>query len=206
MRIERPHPVTAGFEGTTLLPGPETRVPILARTSSPPSLTVVPYYPAFPPEMVFPRTPRTDSPAAIFRETGASRVAYFAGDIDRTLWRSGSVDLSRVVQNAVRWLLGDARTPVRIEGPGILESFAWQTEPGYALHLLNYTNPNMTRGFMREIYPVGPQTIEFDVASGRRIGSVRALRAGTTLTFEQGETTVRFTLASIGDYEVIALV
>jgi putative glycosyl hydrolase-like family 6 (GHL6) protein len=206
MRIEHPHPVTAGFEGTALLPGPENRVPIRATVSSPQSLTVVPYYPAFPPEMVFPRTPRTDSPAAIFRQAGASRVAYFAGDIDRTLWRSGSDDLSRVVQNAVGWLLGDARSPVRIEGPGMLESFAWQTEPGYALHLLNYTNPNMTHGFMRQIYPVGPQKVEFEVAGGRRIVTVRALRAATALTFEQDGSIVRFTVPSVGDYEVVALV
>ncbi len=204
MRIEHPHPVIAGFEGTALLPGPENRVPIRS-TSAVPELTVVPYYPAFPPEMVFPRTPHTDSPAAVFRDTGGARVVYFSGDIDRTLWRSGSADLSRVVQNAVRWLLGDARQPVSIEGAGILESFAWQTEPGYALHLLNYTNPNMTRGFMRAIYPVGAQKVAFDVAAGRQIRNVRALRAGTTLNFLQERTTVRFEIPSVSDYEVIAL-
>ena len=102
----RGHPVTQGFEDTALLPGPESRVPIRATAPGRPALTVVPDYPAFPPEMVFPRTPRTDAPAAIFREAGPARVAYFAGDIDRTLWRSGSVDLSRLVQNTVRWLLG----------------------------------------------------------------------------------------------------
>lgn len=205
MRIEHSHPVIAGFEGTALLPGPENRLPIRSTSSDRPALTVVPYYPAFPPEMVFPRTPHTDSPAAIFRETGRSRIVYFAGDIDRTLWRSGNVDLSRVVQNTVRWLAGETPAPVRIEGPGILETFAWQTEPGYALHLLNYTNPNMTRGFIREIYPIGAQTIAFEVASGRRIKSVRGLRSGTTLSFQQDGTSVRFTVPSIGDYEVVAL-
>jgi hypothetical protein len=205
MRIEHSHPVIAGFEGTALLPGPESRLPIRSASSDRPALTVVPYYPAFPPEMVFPRTPHTDWPAAIFRETGRSRIAYFAGDIDRTLWRSGNVDLSRVVQNTVRWLAGETPAPVRIEGPGILETFAWQTEPGYALHLLNYTNPNMTRGFIRDIYPIGAQTIAFEVASGRRIKSVRGLRSGTTLSFQQDGTSVRFTVPSIGDYEVVAL-
>jgi len=180
-------------------------VPIRSASSDRPPVTVVPYYPAFPPEMVFPRTPHTDSPAAVFREAGRSRIAYFAGDIDRTLWRSGSVDLSHVVQNTIRWLTGETPAPVRSEGPGILETFAWQTEPGYALHLLNYTNPNMTRGFMRDIYPIGAQTIAFDVASGRQIKTVRALRSGTTLGFQQEGASVRFTVPSIGDYEVVAL-
>jgi len=205
MRIERPHAITAGFDGTSLLPGPEARIPIKSRLSEAPALTVVPYYPAFPPEMVFPRTPRTDAPAAIFRETGPSRVAYFAGDIDRTLWRSGSVDLSREVQNTVGWLLGNTPPALRIEGPGMLETFAWQTEPGFALHLLNYTNPNMTRGFMREVYPVGPLKVAFEVGSGRHVAAVRALRSGTALAFEQSGTTVRFTLPSVKDYEVVAI-
>src|SRR5262249_3851551 len=75
MRIERRHPITAEFDGTSLLPGAETRLPIRATDSSPLVLSVVPYYPAFPPEMVYPRTPHTDEPAALFRQAGTSRIA-----------------------------------------------------------------------------------------------------------------------------------
>ena len=38
-----------------------------------------------------------------------------------------------------------------------IEIFAWETDPGFALHLLNYTNPNMLRGWFTATYPVGPQ-------------------------------------------------
>ena len=34
----------------------------------------------------------------------------------------------------------------------MVEMFAWETEPGFALHLLNYTNPNMTRPFVTDVY------------------------------------------------------
>ncbi len=91
-------------------------------------LSVIPGYPAFPPEMVFPRTAPTGEPAATLTERGSSRVAYFAGDIDRTLWRSGNADLSRLVQNAVRWVLGDPTAPVVVDGDGMVEIFAWETE------------------------------------------------------------------------------
>jgi hypothetical protein len=205
MRIEQRHPITNGFEGTNLLPGPENRLPIRAKEAVPPVLSVVPYYPAFPPEMVYPRTPRTDEPAANFKQKGYSRIAYFAGDIDRTFWRSGSTDLSQLIQNAVRWVSGDARPSVSVIGEGVVEAFAWETESGHALHILNYTNPNMTRGFFRRFYAIGPQKVEFNVAGKKEIKNVRALRAGRNLSFKQSDRTAQFEVPSVLDYEVIAL-
>ena len=186
MRIEQRHEVTAGFDGTNLLPAAEYRLPIRQRESSPAILTVVPSYPAFPPEMVYPRTPHTSEPAASFREEGPSRVAYFAGDVDRTFWVSGNPDLSRVLHNAIRWLRRGSTPPATVTGDGLVEVFAWETEPGYALHVLNYTNPNTMRGPFRRFFPLGAQRVEF--RTERRITSVRALKAGASLSFhQQGE-------------------
>jgi putative glycosyl hydrolase-like family 6 (GHL6) protein len=205
LRLEGTHPAVSGFEGTALLPGPESRLPIRARDAGPPVLSVVPSYPAFPPEMVFPRRPRTDEPAAVFRESGGSRVAYFAGDVDRTFWRSGNPDLGQLLANTVRWLRGTAPLPVTIEGAGVVEAFAWETEPGHALHILNYTNPNMTRPFVRRFYPIGPLRVAFDVPAGRNVARVEALRAGGILPFKQEGRTVRFEVPTVADYEVVAL-
>ena len=203
-RIERQHPALEGFQGTRLLPGAENRVPVRA-DSIPIVLSVVPAYPAFPPEMVYPRTPQTTEPAAVVREMGKSRVAYFAGDVDRACWRSGSKDFSQLLQNTIHWLRG-ADAFVSVKGAGIIEAFAWETEPGYALHLLNYTNPNMMHGSIRETYALGPQQVHFRVHPGHKINSVRALRSGSTLKFQQLNTTVSFEVPGIVDYEVIALV
>jgi hypothetical protein len=155
--------------------------------------------------MVYPRTPRTDEPAAVFHQQGDSRVAYFPGDVDRTFWRSGNPDLSRLLQNTVRWLRGDRTPPVTIEGEGLLEAFAWETEPGYALHLLNYTTPNLTWGLVDRSYAVGPQRVRFEVAPDRTIRRVQALRSGRGLQFEQDEAAIRFEVPSLVDYEVVAL-
>ena len=190
------------FNGTAILPGAENRVPIRA-DSSPLVLSVVPAYPAFPPEMVYPRTAHTTDPAAVFRQLGKSRIAYFAGDIDRTCWRSGDDDLSRLLQNAIHWIRG-ADPLVSVSGSGLLEIFAWQTQPGYALHLLNYTNPNMTHGYFRRSYPVGPQQVRFRI-SDRRLRNARALRSGMPLEFQQQDDNVSFEIPSIADYEVVAL-
>jgi hypothetical protein len=141
----------------------------------------------------------------VLREVGRARIAYFPGDIDRTFWRSGNPDLARLLQNSVRWLLGDAPAPVTLAGDGIVEAFAWETEPGYALHVLNYTNPNMTRAFMTRFYPIGAQQVRFTVAPGRRIAAVRALRAERDLRFARRGDVVEFTIPAVVDYEVVTL-
>jgi hypothetical protein len=204
-RIEQRHPVLSGFEGTALLPGAENRVPIHSSSKETPVLTVIPYYPAFPPEMVFPRTPKTDEPAAILHRAGDARVAFYPGDIDRSFWRSGNTDLLRLIINSVRWVQGEGRQPVTVTGEGIVELFAWETEAGYSLHILNYTNPNMTRGFMHDFYRIGPQKVRFQVAVGKKIAGVHALRSGSALAFKQDGRMIEFEVPSVLDCEVIAL-
>ena len=63
----------------------------------------------------------------------------------------------------------------------------------------------MTRGFVRSFYRIGPQRVEFEVEAGKKIGAVRALRAGQPLPFRQSGRTVSFEVPSVLDYEVIAL-
>ena len=202
-RIEASHVIVEGFAGTSLLPGAENRVPIRA-DSAPLILSAVPWYPAFPPEMVYPREAKTKEPAAVFREAGKSRIAYFAGDVDRTCWRSGNADVSQLLQNAINWVRGPDPV-VSIRGEGIVEAFAWETESGYALHLLNYTNPNMTHGAIRSIYAIGPQQVRFRLGRERSINKVSALRSGTRLKFQRQGNAVSFEVPGVADYEVIAL-
>lgn len=201
-RIERPHAVIDNFKGTALLPGAENRIPIRTQ-SSPLVLSIVPAYPAFPPEMVYARSPHTSEPAAVFREVGKSRLAYFAGDVDRTCWRSGDSDLSILLQNAIKWVRGPDSV-VSVAGRGLIETFAWETEAGYALHILNYTNPNATQGYIRQPYPLGLQKVQFRT-DGRQIKSARALRSGELLRFQQQGGIVSYEIPAIGDYEVVAL-
>src|SRR5207249_9999168 len=98
--------------------------------TEPPVLSIVRPDPAFPPEMVYPRTPKTEEPGALLREQGNSRVAYFPGDIDRSLWHSGNTDLSQLLQNAILWVQGRERPQVSVRVDGVVELFAREAEPG----------------------------------------------------------------------------
>ena len=140
----------------------------------------------------------------VVRETGRSRLIYFPGDIDRTLWRSGHTDLSRLIRNSVRWVLR-GESPVVVTGPGVVEAFAWETKSGFALHLLNYTNPAMHRGWIREFIPIGAQKVVMRLTAGKKIARVELLRAEKTVPFTQRGNVVEFTVPGIVDYEGVAL-
>ncbi|HTZ75424.1 MAG TPA: alpha-amylase family protein [Candidatus Aquilonibacter sp.] len=202
-RIERTHAILDGFSNTDWIPGAEFRLPIAAVEN--PVLTVVPPYTAYPPELSYPPIARTDEPAVVVRESGNSRLVYFPGDVDRTAWRSGNTDLMRLIQNSVRWLV-NGESPVKIEGEGLVETFAWETQAGFALHVLNYTNPNAHKGWIKSFSPIGAQKVQMQAPRGRRVSRVELLKAGKNVAFTQRGEQVDFVIPRVEDYEVAALV
>jgi hypothetical protein len=201
-RIERNHEILDGFSNTDWIPGAEFRLPVASEDN--PVLTVVPPYTAYPPELSYPPIPRTDEPAVVVKERGQSRLIYFPGDIDRTAWRSGNTDLSRLLQNSIRWLV-NGNLPLTIQGDGVIETFAWETEAGFALHLLNYTNPNMHKGWIRRFYPIGEQKVQMQLPDGAKVTRVELLKAERNIPFTQRNNRINFVVPSVDDYEVAAL-
>jgi hypothetical protein len=201
-RIEKPHAVLNGFAGTNWIPGAQNRVPL--RPVDGPILTVVPGFVAYPPELSYPLEPRTSEPAVVVRERGGSRLVYFPGDVERTMWQSGHTDLARLLQNSIRWVAGPS-SAVAIEGEGVIEAFAWETEPGFAVHILNYTNPAMHRGWIRDFYPISAQKVRMKLPPGRRVNRVELLRAETDIPFRAAAGNIEFTIPRVVDYEVAAM-
>lgn len=201
-RIEKKHPILDGFSGTDWLPGAKWLQPIAPVDD--PVMTVIPPFVNYPPELAYPPVQKTDIPDLVARETGGSRLVYFAGDIDRTMWRSGNTDLSRLLQNAVRWV-SKGSSPVNIEGKGLVEAFAWETQAGYAIHVLNYTNPNAFKGWIREYYPIGEQRVTMTIPAGKTVSRVELLRGGKDVQFKTTNDRIEFTILNVVDYEIAAL-
>jgi len=120
------------------------------------------------------------------------------------MWRSGHTDLARLLQNSIRWVAG-ANQPVAIAGDGVVETFAWETQAGFAVHVLNYTNPAMHRGWLRKFYPIGAQKVTMTLPPGRRVTRVELLRAEKDIPFTQRAAAIEFTIPGVLDYEVAAL-
>jgi hypothetical protein len=201
-RIEHSHPILEGFADTNWLPGSHNRVPL--KPVSAPLLTVVPGFVQYPPELAYPPVSHTDEPGVVLKETGSSRLAYFPGDIERTYWLTGHGDLLRLLHNTIRWITHDERV-VQVAGDGFVELFAWETSPGYAVHVLNYTNPNAHHGWLESTYPLGAQTVSMTLPTGVTIKSVELLRAETGIPFRLESEVLHFTIPGVEDYEVAAI-
>jgi len=82
---------------------------------------------------------------------------------------------------------------------------AWETTPGYAIHLLEYTNPNAHHGSMQSTDSPGPQNRQHQAATGVKAKSVELLKAERPVPFHTEATTLHFTIPVVEDYEVAAV-
>jgi hypothetical protein len=80
-----------------------------------------------------------------------------------------------------------------------------ETEAGFAVHVLNYTNPAMHRGWIREFFPIGPQEVTMKLPAGRSVRRVELLRAEKDIPFRVADGAIRFTIPAVVDYEVAAM-
>jgi len=86
-----------------------------------------------------------------------------------------------------------------------MEVIAWETEPGFAVHMLNYNCPNAFRGRMREPVALGAQTIRIQLPREVKIKATSLLRAERKVEFKQTGRIVELTVPSVKIYEVVAL-
>lgn len=200
--IRERNALTAGFEDTEWIGGPVWRVPLKPVADA--AMTFINPYATYPPEAVYAVEPPTDEPAIVTQDRGGSRLVYLAGDVDATYWRMDNWDLGQQLRNAIAWVL-NGRNPVQVDGEGLMEVAAWETEPGFAVHFVNYNGPNAYRGHMRKPLALGPQVVKLTLPREVRIKRASLLKAERPLTFKQTGRVVEFTVPSVGVYEVAAL-
>jgi hypothetical protein len=140
----------------------------------------------------------------VLKEDGASRTAWLSGDVERTYWITGHGDLLRLLRNTIGWALHDEQA-ASVEGPGFIEIFCWETAPGYALHLLNYSNANAFHGWEQSVEPLGEQRVSMKLPADTRVKQVELLKAERAAQFQLDGQLLRFTIPSVGDYEVAAI-
>jgi hypothetical protein len=86
-----------------------------------------------------------------------------------------------------------------------MEVIAWETEPGFAVHMLNYNCPNIFRGRLREPVALGTQTVRIQLRREVKIKTASLRRAETRVDFKLTGPIVELTVLSVKTYEVVAL-
>jgi hypothetical protein len=104
----------------------------------------------------------------------------------------------------MRWLIRDSN-PVQVNGEGLMEVIGWETESGFAIHLLNYNAPNAFRGRMRKPIQLGKQVVRIQLPPNVKAKAASLLRAEISIPFKQTGRVVKMTVPSVSIYEVIAL-
>jgi hypothetical protein len=199
------HPILAGLEDADRIINGVSRVHTRRAGTYPnPPLTLIPSYPDLPMEQVFPRVPKTDIPEVYVREDGKGRVVYFPWDIDRTFWEVLAVDHWKLLRNAVDWAANEPR-PVVVTGPGTLDVTLWRQKESMTVHLVNLTNPMMMKGPIREFIPAPPQKVAVRLPEGRKARRVQLLVSGQAPRVEEANGTIRLTIPSILDHEVVTI-
>jgi hypothetical protein len=199
------HPILAGFDDAAYtvngLRSVETE-PARALADAP--ITLIPSYPDLPMEYVYERTPRGNTPQVFLREDGRARTVYFPMDLDRTYWEVMLPDHGRLLANAVRWALNEPAA-VEVTGPGMVDVTLWRQHDALVLHLVNFTNPMMMKGPIRELTPIGTQRVRIRLNSGERPARAKLLVAAKDAPFRVADGSVELTVPSVLDHEVVAV-
>lgn len=198
---DRAHPLLEGLADAGRLIHGVRRVEVRAETGGLAPLTTMPSYPDLPMEEVYLRQGPTDIPAVFCRTVGKGRVVYFPWDIDRTFWEVLAADHGRLFANAVRWATNEPQ-PMTVEGPGLVDVALWRQASSVTAHIVNLTNPYAMKGPMREVLPVGPQTVR--VRCPRPKGA-RWLVAGVEASIRYVNGKAEAVTPPIGLHEVLAL-
>ena len=202
-RIERRHPILTGFADTAWIQGSSCRVPIAI--DGRPILTHVAQYPWYPTEGVYSREPHTP-----FATIARTRTGPGPADPSRGRYRGGLLALGRRPIWAISCTTrstGELRDsqPITVTGDGLLELYGWETEPGYAVHLVNHASPGFRATATRGLCPLGAQEVRMTLPNAKRVTRATLLRSGRALAFRQDGPTIRFTVPGVVDYEVVAL-
>jgi hypothetical protein len=196
------HPLTSGFGGARRIMGGTRLITVAPHEGASAPLLYVPDFPDLPMEEVYVRDTPKDA-AIIARETKqGGRVVYIPWNIGEIFWGVFAVDHARLIANAVRWALGT--TPrVSVEGPGVIDVALRGDAQGLAVSLFNLTNPMMLKGPVRDVVPIGAQTVSIALPHGKSSGSARLLVADRVVPAAVGNGRLIVTVPSVERMEVL---
>ncbi len=198
------HEVLHGFDETDIIPYGGQLQPLRVDSGTVVPLSFVPAFPTYPPETSWMRVPKTDVAGLVLSESGKSRVAYVAADLDRRYSKEHLPDHGDLLANIIRWASG-GNIPLTVEGPGFIDCHLYRQGKSMILHLVNLTSAGTWRAPVEEFIPVGPVQVKIHLPEGVSGRSARLLVAGGRRPVSVRHGVASLDVTSIKDHEVIVL-
>jgi Hypothetical glycosyl hydrolase 6 len=199
------HPALRGFEATNIVTFGGVLPEVKPAAGSDVLLTLVPEFPAFPPEESWMRVPRTEIPGLVIRQQGSARIAYLPADLDRRYQQGNIPDHGDLLANLVRWASADS-LPLEVKGPGLIDCHLYGQAGRLILHLVNLTSAGTWRMPVEELIPVGPISVRVklpDGVAGKRL--LLAVAGGTATPVRRQGGWAQFEVKSILDHEIVVV-
>jgi hypothetical protein len=198
------HPILENLEDAYRIINTTHQVKVKPAMQFPRPVTIIPTYPDLPMEDVYPRVAETDNPGVFLRDSGASRVAYIPGDIDRAYWQIMNYDHGRLLRNIIRWALNEPAL-VEVKSPGsVIDVALWKQEGSMSAHLVNLTNPMMMKGPFRELIPVSAE-VSIRIPKGTKVKAVKLLVSDEQPEFKVEGDIIKTHVPRIMDHEIIGI-
>ena len=199
------HPVLAGFDETDILPFGGMLEPLRVDEKAKVLATLIPASPISPPESVWLRDARADSPGLVVNGTpGGGRVIFLPADLDRRFGRDNLPDHGDLLANLVRWSAKD-EFPLCVEGAGFVDCHLYRQRDRLVLHLVNLTNTGTWRAPVDELIPIGPLKVGVQLPAGIRGHRLQLLVSKRPAKTRVRDGWTRFELPSILDHEVVVI-
>ena len=199
------HPALRGFDDTDLLAFGGNLEPLRVDSGATVLATFIPAFPAFPPESVWMRQPRTDIPGLIVNEAGGrGRVAFLPADLDRRYGRDNLPDHGNLLANLVHWTSRE-NLPLQVGGVGFVDCHLYQQQNKLVLHLVNLTNAGTWRAPVDELIRIGPLSVRVRLPDGMRGNHIQLLVAKTSPKAAIKNGWLHFGIPTILDHEVAVI-
>ncbi|MEU6642625.1 alpha-amylase family protein [Saccharomonospora sp. NPDC046836] len=132
------------------------------------------------------------------------RTVVLGSDLDALHGVTQLPDPGSVLVNAVTVAAKD-RNPsaISVEGSGMFEVTAWQTDRALVVHLVNLTSPDLYGGPLTWVAELGPLRVRIDLPNGRAVTGAVLLSDGREAGLSRTAGCVHVEVPSLHSYEVI---
>lgn len=137
-------------------------------------------------------------PSVVYNKYGKGESIYFSGAVGEFFDKYANTDIKKLVVNAVNKF---SSALIETDAPGSVEISLRKKDNKYMIHLINLTG-EMIRPIER-IIPLN--NVKFTINDDIKVKSVKTLRTGETLAFNNECGKVEFTLPLLNNHEIIVV-